>query len=273
MTLSTYHSHTKFCDGKNTPEEMVLAAIKLGCHEIGFSGHGYSAGDEEWCIPNLGILEEYKKEILRQKEKYKNDIKIYLGIEYDYFCEFPTDDFDYVIGAVHTVVKDGDRLSVDGGTKEDQIAQLNKYYGGDFLAYAKDYYTLVADLYRKTKCDIIAHFDLVSKYNEMGEFFSETDEKYREIALSACDKLLATPVTFEINTGAMHRGYRTQPYPADFIIERIKNENKRVLINSDTHSDNTITFAYDFVKEKLDTLGCGYYISLEEVIKNRRCEK
>ena len=273
MTLSTYHSHTNLCDGKNTPEEMVLAAVKLGCREIGFSGHGYCVGDEEWCIPSLERLEEYKKEIIRLKEKYKNEIKIYLGIEYDYFCDFPTDDFDYVIGAVHTVVKDGARLSVDGGTVADQKAQLEKYYGGDFLAYARDYYSLVSDLYRKTKCDIIAHFDLVSKYNEKGEFFCENDERYKEIALCACDELLKTPVTFEINTGAMHRGYRTQPYPADFIIERIKNANKRVIINSDSHSCDTITFAYDFVKEKLNFLGCGYYTSLEDVVKNRTARK
>ena len=39
MIPSNYHTHTCFCDGKNTPEEMVLEAIRLGCPEIGFSGH------------------------------------------------------------------------------------------------------------------------------------------------------------------------------------------------------------------------------------------
>ncbi len=272
MTLSTYHSHTTFCDGVNTAEEMVNSAIKLGCREIGFSSHGYSAGDEEWCIPSMQKLEDYKNEILRLKEKYKDKIKIYLGVEYDYYCDFPTRDFDYVIGAVHTVVKDGARLAVDGGTVEEQKAQLEKYYGGDFLAYAKDYYALVADLYRKTKCDIIAHFDLISKYCEQGDFFTVNDPQYIEIASKACDKLLTTPVTFELNTGAMHRGYRTEPYPADFIINKIKNAGKKILINSDSHSVDTVTFWYDGAKEKLDSLGCSYYTSLEEVLANRPAE-
>ena len=38
-TLQNLHQHTTFCDGKNTPEEIVLEAIKKGFGAIGFSGH------------------------------------------------------------------------------------------------------------------------------------------------------------------------------------------------------------------------------------------
>ena len=33
------HTHSTFCDGKDTPEEMILRAIELGFNSIGFSGH------------------------------------------------------------------------------------------------------------------------------------------------------------------------------------------------------------------------------------------
>ena len=46
MTPSSYHTHTTFCDGKDSPEELVLEAIRLGCPEIGFSGHAHTAFDE-----------------------------------------------------------------------------------------------------------------------------------------------------------------------------------------------------------------------------------
>lgn len=36
MIPSNYHTHTRFCDGKNTPEEIVREAIRLGCPELGF---------------------------------------------------------------------------------------------------------------------------------------------------------------------------------------------------------------------------------------------
>ena len=34
-----YHTHTKYCDGKNTPDEMVQRAIELGFTHLGFSEH------------------------------------------------------------------------------------------------------------------------------------------------------------------------------------------------------------------------------------------
>lgn len=42
--LSNYHIHSTFCDGKNTPVEVVEAAIQKGFDAIGFSGHIHVAG-------------------------------------------------------------------------------------------------------------------------------------------------------------------------------------------------------------------------------------
>ena len=36
--FSNFHTHTVFCDGADSPEELVLEALRLGCPEIGFSG-------------------------------------------------------------------------------------------------------------------------------------------------------------------------------------------------------------------------------------------
>lgn len=33
------HTHTTFCDGTNTAEEMIQAARELGMDSLGFSGH------------------------------------------------------------------------------------------------------------------------------------------------------------------------------------------------------------------------------------------
>ena len=33
------HTHSSYCDGKDTPEELVLYAINSGFSSIGFSGH------------------------------------------------------------------------------------------------------------------------------------------------------------------------------------------------------------------------------------------
>ena len=45
MRKVNLHTHTCFCDGKNTPEEMVISAIEKGMDVLGFSGHSSSSFD------------------------------------------------------------------------------------------------------------------------------------------------------------------------------------------------------------------------------------
>ena len=77
--LYNYHTHTTYCDGKSTAEEMVQKAIEHGLSELGFSGHSYTKFDLEPCMTRAGT-ELYKKEINALKEKYKDKIKILLCI-------------------------------------------------------------------------------------------------------------------------------------------------------------------------------------------------
>ena len=58
------HSHTTFCDGKNSAEEMVVSAIDHGFDVFGFSGHSYTPFDESYCMSLSGTV-EYRKEIER----------------------------------------------------------------------------------------------------------------------------------------------------------------------------------------------------------------
>ena len=60
MIKTNFHTHTTFCDGKNTAEEVVLSAIEKGFSAIGFSGHGYTPFDLRYCMQDM---EGYIKEI------------------------------------------------------------------------------------------------------------------------------------------------------------------------------------------------------------------
>ena len=75
--LANYHTHTSFCDGKNTPEEIVLYAIEKGCSSIGFSSHGYTPFDLRYCMKDTC---GYITEINRLKDKYKKWIPYELGV-------------------------------------------------------------------------------------------------------------------------------------------------------------------------------------------------
>lgn len=243
MMLSNYHTHTTFCDGIDTPEEMVLEAIRLGMSELGFSGHAHMSFDSSYCM-SLEGTEQYKAEVNRLKLKYADKIKILLGIEQDIYSDTTTDSYDYVIGSVHHVLKNGEYLAVDMSRAE-QERIIADFYGGDQYAFAEDYYRAVATVYEVTKCDIIGHFDLITKFNEAGDMYDVDHPRYRAAALGALDILCTTPAAFEINTGAISRGYRKTPYPDSFILEELKKRGNKLIYSSDCHNKNYLLTEYE----------------------------
>lgn len=267
MTPSAFHTHCTFCDGKNTPEEMVLEAIKLGCGEIGFSSHSFMTHESRWGMPP-DVEEKYKAEISRLKDKYSDRIKIFLGIEYDWTSDIDTTDYDYVIGAVHYVLKNGHFIPVDE-TADHHKNAIKELYNGDADALAEDYYKMTAQLHDKTGCDIIAHFDIITKFDERDKVYEETP-RYCEAALSACRSLAKKPVVFEINTGAISRGYRTTPYPAPFILNELVRLKAPLVITPDTHSKDTLIFGMKDVERALDKINCAYLTEMEQILEITR---
>ena len=207
LQKSNLHTHTGFGDGKNTAEEMVLEAIALGMEAIGFSEHSFTPHDTSYCMTQKGTV-SYRAEIERLKRVYGDRIRIDLGIELDYYGETPTVDYDYIIGSVHYVRLGEEHCVVDMSAKAIDNA-VQTYCDGDFLHYAQRYYQAVADVANKTKCNIVGHFDLLSKFNEGGAMFDENDPRYLALGYEAIDALLEKDLIFEVNTGTFSIGIRS----------------------------------------------------------------
>ena len=79
--IYNYHTHTTFCDGDSSPEEVALYAIDRGFDAIGFSGHGNTPFDLRYCMTDV---EGYKADIKRVKDKYKNKNVDICILDYDY---------------------------------------------------------------------------------------------------------------------------------------------------------------------------------------------
>ena len=67
MIKSDFHTHTTYCDGKNSPKEMVEAAYKNGFSAIGFSSHSHTPFDESYCM-SVENTEKYIHEVNALKE-------------------------------------------------------------------------------------------------------------------------------------------------------------------------------------------------------------
>ena len=264
MKLSTYHLHTTFSDGENTAEEMILEAIARKCPEIGFSDHSYLDFECSWCMKKEQV-KEYTSTLEALREKYKDKIKVYIGIEQDYFSPEPDWKPDFIIGSVHYILKNGHYLELDKSA-EVMKENVDTYYDGDVYAYCEDYFELVADVYNKTKCDIIGHFDLITKFNEKMPMIDTTHPRYIEAVNKALDALVDAPAIFEINVGAILRGYRTKPYPSEEIIMGLSNNGEKFVLNTDTHSTFTLDTHLDPFARVFDKIGIKYIESLEEIL-------
>ncbi|MBE6823951.1 MAG: histidinol-phosphatase HisJ family protein [Ruminococcaceae bacterium] len=243
------HIHTTYSDGNNTPNEIVEFAIKNGIDTIGFSDHSYTAFDQSYCIKKADIS-AYKNEIIKLKKKYKDKINILLGIEQDYYSVEDTSDYEFVIGSVHYIKVNGEFLPVDE-SKDILISAVDKYFSGNIYALIEEYYNTVSDVVNKTNANIIGHIDLISKFNENNDLFDENDERYVKAYKKACDSLIKYNKLFEINTGAISRGYRSTAYPSSQIYKYLKSIGARFILSSDSHSKDTLCYQFDVYKNKI----------------------
>ena len=242
MKKINLHSHTTYCDGVNGAEEMIQAAISKGFDVFGFSGHSYLDFDDSWCMSEENT-KLYKEEIKTLRDKYESQITVLCGVEQDYLSNTPTDDYDYVIGSVHVIHKGDKYISVDY-TADHLIEHIDSCYNGDALSFAEDYFSLIGDVHNKTKCHIVGHFDLLTKFNEKAQIFDISHPRYKVAEDAALSKLLSQKVIFEVNTGAISRGYRTEPYPSRETLCKINAAGGKVIISSDTHSTDTVDSGY-----------------------------
>lgn len=261
MIYTNIHTHTTFSDGISTPEEVVEYAIKKGLSGLGFSDHGYTDFDLSYCMKDI---KGYKDKIRFFKDKYKNEIDIFLGVEHDFYSDEDISDYDFVIGSLHYIYSKGEYYSVDGSEKE--LRECCYYgFGGNENDMVKAYYDKLLESAIKTKPDVLGHFDVITKFGVI----NEESEDYKKAAGEALDALIDTGVIIEINTGAMARGYKKMPYPAKEHIQRLFERGSRVMIGSDCHDAKNLCYGFDSALKLLYEVG---FRSVTALTKNGFCQ-
>lgn len=238
------HIHSTYADGKDTPEEMIVEAINRGFDSIGFSEHSYMYFSDFPYQMTVADAEKYKSEIKMLKAKYNGKIDVFCGMEFEMYSKMPTDGFDYLIGSVHYLECNGKMLGFDRGLQE-AIDFVKDNFNGSGFAFAEKYFETISNLPQKGKFDIIGHFDLLTKNNEKGKFIDVTSKKYLDLGFEAIHSLKGKIPLFEVNTGAISRGYRTSPYPQMEFLREFNRLGFGVVISSDCHNKNFIDCFYE----------------------------
>ena len=247
--ISNFHTHTHFCDGKSTPEEVVLSAIQKGFSSLGFSGHGYTDFDLSYCMQDI---DGYRAEIRRLQEKYKKDIQIYLGVEEDAFCLVDRKQYDYIIGSAHYMRFGKRYFAVDG---YEDLQRCLARFDRDPVALAETYYRSFCEYIHFRKPDIIGHFDLMTKFDEKHTPQFLCNEAYHRIAEQYIAEAAKSGCIFEVNTGAISRGYRTTPYPHENLLHVLKKQGARLILSADSHHKDTIDCNFAETKKYLRDMG------------------
>lgn len=252
MLKADFHTHTSYCDGRNTLGEMVEAAYRMGLTDYGTSGHAYFPYGWDNGMTDE-TLKKYKEELYRLRDEYAGRMNIYIGIELDGLG--PVQEAEYAIGSVHCIPKKGEYVMVDASDEALSDA-VNRLWGGDWYALVRDYYEQVEVIYERTRCDWVGHFDIITKFNQDYKHFDETKDEYLIPARRAMKKLNAQGIAFEINTGAMSRGYRKEPYPSEILLKDLHQMGGRIIINSDSHKSDTL--CHEFASAEALAGACGF---------------
>ncbi len=214
---------------KGTEEDYVLEAIKCGLAHLGISDHG----PEPWGTNGYRMLweqaDEYLKIISFLKEKYKSEISIYAGFEYEYFKKnIPflremkaREEVDYFALGPHAFID-------DAGIMHDSFMLNDKR---EFLPYAKS----VVEAMETGLYSFVAHPDLY--VYTMREHCREADEAADIIIRASIDM----GVPLEINANGMRRGVfnwdgtERYLYPYRRFWDKVAEYGAKVIIGSDAH--------------------------------------
>lgn len=264
--FSNFHTHSTFCDGKNTLEEMVESAIEKEFRAIGFSGHGHTFFDTSYCLKDT---DGYIKEIARLKEKYCGEIEIYTGVEEDAFSPVDRSVFDYIIGSSHYFKINDKYYTIDSSPEE--LKECVDLLGGDVTKAAEVYYSTFCEYILKRKPDIIGHFDLITKYDEISTPLFLNNEKCIEIAKKYIQEAAKSGSVFEVNTGAISRGYRTSPYPCEELLYTLKKIGAKVMLSSDCHNAKFLDCNFKETANRLREIGFEYLYTIKngEFVKEK----
>lgn len=232
-----YHTHSSYCDGKSSVEDLIDKAESLHVGWLGFSSHAPLPFDCAWCMKRER-LEEYVNKIATLKSK--RELELYAGLEVDYIPgRIGPKDFqglDYTIGSVHFVESfpEGRGWEIDGPHAH-FLEGLERIFSNDIKQVVQRYFALTRDMVIHSAPTIVGHLDKIKIQNIGNKFFTEEESWYRDEMKSTIDVIGKSGCIVEVNTRGIYQKKTAVPYPSPWVLELIHKKNIPITISSDAH--------------------------------------
>ena len=224
---TNYHTHTVRCNhARGGDREYIEMAIAKGLTELGFSDHSpyiFADGHKSSFRMDVSQYDEYMDSLLALREEYKDKIRMYIGVEMEYY----RDDFektfamlrqrplDYLILGQHFVDSEPGKL-YNGGASPDED-RLQSYVDRVIEAMELGVYSYVA------------HPDIIH--------FTGDEQLFRKQIRRLCRASLATETPLEINLLGIRE---LRHYPNPIFWEEAGELGCHVIFGCDAHSPNTV---------------------------------
>lgn len=220
---ANYHAHTTRCNHANGSErEYVESAIENGFKLLGFSDHAPHMFDDGYVSPirmKPEQMDDYARIVTDLKSEYKDDIKILLGLEMEYYPPRVGDDMtfleqfplDYMILGQHYYYDEPYTPYV--GNPTDDPALLKGYVNVVLEAISSNLFTYVA------------HPDIMHFVGDKSVYQSEMGR--------LCDAMKAAGMPYEINMGGYRDGIN---YPDSTAVDVAAAKDMDFIIGVDAHS-------------------------------------
>ncbi|MFX1374805.1 MAG: histidinol-phosphatase HisJ [Promethearchaeota archaeon] len=266
MLLEDYHTHNKACHhAKGEIEDYIKKAIKKKLVTIGISDHfPYEYLENIERIPyedyaiTLPEIENYITTTETLKEKYRKDIIVRIGFEIDYFKNqepalntylSPVKNrLDFILGAIHIL----NFFNGKGawGFDDSRFRKDYNYYGTDrvYIFYYQSIQKMVSS--DKFDFDILAHFDLPKKFNDI----PTNKEEVNNEMMKTLEQIKKRDITMEINTSGLRKDCKEQ-YPSEQIIKEMYSLDIPVLLGSDAHKPGEIAWKFSEIIKMLKKIG------------------
>lgn len=254
--ISNYHTHTNYCDGHATAEQMVEFALAHGIKHLGFSGHAPLPYSNTFSIEGDRYI-QYCNTVRALQQKYAGQIEVRLGLEIDYVPGLLEDftplieqgGLQYTIGSVH-LVPNPDEIAelrnhpsqagqylwmIDGPRYQTYDEGLQQHFGGDIRRAVKTFFRQTNAMIEIQRPTIVGHFDKVVMHN-CDRYFHYDEPWFVDLICETLELIRESGCICEINTRGLYKGRHNDFYPGRQTICRMNELGIPVIVSTDAHA-------------------------------------
>lgn len=233
-----YHTHTTGSDGKLKPEDLVKLAIKKKFKILAITDHyHFPPKFRDWG--NDYYSKEHYLELKRLKIKYKNKIKILVGVEFDWIKDYKKwikqeavrKKYDLRLVSLHFIKIGNEYIPIDW--KEEAFQKMIKDVGG-IRKLVKIYYSGLRDGINTGCFDVVGHLDIIKIWNKNKKYFSGGEKWYLKEIEKTLKLIKKKRMKIDLNTSGLRKPCAEQ-YPSFEILKEAKRMKIPIIVGTDAH--------------------------------------